>query len=248
MWDPQVCLDIKYGKWVHILPLTTQLRVLAEILSMFIRNPTSFKVIRISLLGAHILTLLFAQHIDLCGKATLRWRADSGIQSHRNRHHRILYHRTRHCDPGSILVGFAVLPHTFLSLQIWFSEGDPMKHEDEESNLNGVGMTTLEVAENKWHRSVNWSNSLYAIPNVLNWLESNLLGVSSCMDHPVPVKHKKPRGSLLTYTCFDVPAPMAIYRWTCSPTILSSHLCHERPSVWVFTNSDSFPDRIWHSC
>ena len=46
------CLDIKYGKWVHILPLTTQSRVLAEILSMFIRNPTSFKVIRISLLGA----------------------------------------------------------------------------------------------------------------------------------------------------------------------------------------------------
>jgi hypothetical protein len=60
-----------------------------------------------------------------------------------------------------------------------------MKREDKESNLNGVRHDDIRGCRNKWHRSVNWSKSLYAIPNVLNQLESNLLEVSSCMDHPV---------------------------------------------------------------
>jgi len=52
-----------------------------------------------------------------------------------------------------------------------------------------LGMMISGVAENKWPRSVNWSNSPYAILNSSNWSVLNLLEVSSCMAHLIPVKH-----------------------------------------------------------
>jgi transitional endoplasmic reticulum ATPase len=65
------CLDIKYGKRVHILPFDDSIEGLSgNIFDVYLKPYCLEGNLSVSLSGAHILTRLFAQHTDLCGKAT----------------------------------------------------------------------------------------------------------------------------------------------------------------------------------
>jgi transitional endoplasmic reticulum ATPase len=133
------CLDIKYGKRVHILPFDDSIEGLSGNIFEVYLKPYFLEGMVFSLTCSDLSLKTILESLPTCTKGRHfprpRWHANSRVQSHRNRPVRVLYCCPRYCH-SHWYVPLSSLQ--FISL-IDPSEGDPVKREEEESNLNDVG-------------------------------------------------------------------------------------------------------------
>ena len=135
------CLDIKYGKRIHILPFDDSIEGLSGNIFDVYLKPYFLEGACYLRYRSHMAHVCFVNSVSTCAQGRhfprAWWHADSRVQGHRDGPGRVLYCCARHGDSYRCVPTVSAL--CYIIHACGASEGDPVKREDEEANLNEVG-------------------------------------------------------------------------------------------------------------